>query len=187
MKLFSVSLFYYFLIMLAMLILSACAKKEIDALKQGDKFPLAVLLKLITDSNKPVDIRGKLLLINFWASWCTPCRKEMPDLQALSETLDKNKFLVIGISIDTDKNLMQEFLLQHKIHFSNYQDPDQQLASQQLAIQAYPETFIVSPTGIIIKRITGKQAWNSKTMHSLIRSFYQEKKSNTLTTGLHKN
>lgn len=193
MKSGNTSIFYSLLILFSMLAtMSACEKNKTDKPELTNKFPLPALLKLINNSNNPVDIRENFLLINFWASWCTPCRKEMSDLQALSETLDKNKFIVIGVSIDADKNLMQEFLLQQNIRFHNFQDPDQQLASQKLAIQTYPETFIVSPNGIIIKRITGEQAWNSPAMHLLMESIYRKNKANTsatslLKTGLQKN
>ncbi len=161
---------YFFL--LFVLILSACNKTEFIA---GKAFPMATLQQLITEYNQPLDINNKYLLINFWATWCSPCRKEMPALQQLSNELDKNKFLVLGISIDEDKNLMQEFLLQHKIYFNNLHDPKQVLATQQLNIQGYPETFIVSPDGIIIKRITGEQNWNSEKKRAMMKSFYQTK------------
>ena len=116
---------------------------------------------------------GKHRIINFWATWCAPCRKEMPDLQKLSEALDQSQFAVIGISVDDDANLVKEFLLRHKIRFINFQDEKLKIASQLLNIQVFPETFIVSPTGTIIKRITGEQTWDENIFKNLLENTHQ--------------
>ncbi|VAX01444.1 Thiol:disulfide oxidoreductase related to ResA [hydrothermal vent metagenome] len=161
------------LLLLSVFILNACNRNEFIA---GKAFPMSTLQQLMTQNNKTIDIKAKFLLINFWATWCIPCRKEMPDLQNLSEQLDKNKFIIIGISVDEDKNLMQEFLLQHKIYFSNLNDPKQILAMKKLNIQAYPETFVISPDGIIIKRLTGYHRWSSNKQITILKSLYLNKK-----------
>lgn len=163
--------------LLVVFFLSACEKNTVDELKQGDVFPLSALVKLATNTSKPPSFTAKTLVINIWASWCTPCRKEMPELQRLSDALDKDKFIVIGVSVDDDKNLMQEFLLQHHISFVNYHDADQYLSRDMLAVSIYPETFIISPQGIIIRRIVGEQPWNSKAMHSMLESIHEGKDS----------
>ncbi len=154
------------LLSLITLLTSACDKTQYKA---GDVFPIETLQQLITTSNKPVDIKGKILIINFWATWCHPCREEMPSLQKLSDSLDKAQFQVIAISIDDDENLMQEFLIQNAITFNNYHDPKKILTQQQLNIQAYPETIIVAPDGIIIKRVSGEQSWNKQYLKTLLQ------------------
>ena len=134
----------------------------------GESFPLPALAKIQRLGDQETGLNDKILLINFWATWCTPWRKEMPDLQKLSETLDREKFAVIGISVDEDSNLVREFLLEYGIRFANYRDGEQLLASQMLGIRAFPETFIVGPDGSILKRLSGERAWNESTFKALL-------------------
>jgi len=136
----------------------------------GDPFPLEKLKALVRNGDKPPSFENKTLVINFWASWCTPCRKEMPELQRLSNSLDPEKFLVIAVSVDDDKNMMQEFLFQQQIDLLNYHDSGQYMSRNIFNIKAYPETFIISPKGLIVRRITGEQLWNSPSMHSWLES-----------------
>jgi thiol-disulfide isomerase/thioredoxin len=103
--------------------------------------------------------RGKVLILNFWATWCTPCRVEMPDLEALSQRLDKSRYEVVGVTVDQDLNLAREFLLQQGVTFDQYADMGMSLAADLLKISGYPETLIISPEGRLIKRISGLQPW----------------------------
>ena len=153
--------------------LPGCTDKKQNNANIGEVFPLLVLNQLKSINGTNTDFSNKTLLINFWATWCTPCRKEMPDLQKLSETLDQSQFAVIGISVDTDTNLVKEFLIQHRIRFANYQDDNFQIATQLLGIEAFPETFVVSPTGTILKRISGEQFWDENFFKSLLGSTLQ--------------
>jgi thiol-disulfide isomerase/thioredoxin len=134
--------------------LAACSDADAPAPGAGAKFPLAALGQAKRISKGEIDLDGKTLLINFWATWCEPCRSEMPVLQQLSDSLDPERFAVIGVSVDEDSNLVREFMLQYKIRFHNFQDDNFQLASDLLGIQSYPQTFIVSPQGVITRRIS---------------------------------
>lgn len=126
----------------------------------GDVFPLPAIERIEwLDGHQP-GFGDKTLLINFWATWCAPCRREMPDLQKLSETLDREKYAVIGISVDEDRNLAEEFLLDNRIRFANYWDHGQLISSELLGIEAFPATYIVAPDGSILDRINGEQTWN---------------------------
>jgi len=129
-------------------------------------------------------IAEKTLVVNFWASWCPPCRKEMPALQGLDDAMDRQHFRVIGVSVDEDKNLMREFLIQHQIHFDNFHDADRHLAFELLGIRNYPETFIISPEGLIVMRIVGEQLWNSEMVHNLLQSIHKGEKPQLKCWGL---
>lgn len=160
---------------LTIVLLSACDERGNGKLGVGDLFPLDSLAELALQSDRNLDLKAKTLVVNFWATWCTPCRKEMPELQRLSDSMDKSRFSVIGVSVDEDKNLVREFLLQQEIHFANYLDTEQRLAKDLLDIRAFPETFIISPGGIIIRRIVGEQLWDSKAVHVLLESIHHGK------------
>lgn len=132
------------------------------------QFPGATLLNFDGSRQSIKDYHGKVAVINFWASWCAPCRREMPDLQRLGELLDPEQFVVLGVSVDEDRFLAEEFLLQHDINFTNYHDKERVVAQQELGINAYPETFLVNAQGKIVRQITGEQRWDSPTMISLL-------------------
>ena len=133
--------------------LSGCSDQAPDTATGGQAFPLQSIESLPLLGAAAPQLEDKTLLINFWATWCAPCREEMPSLQRLSERLDPDRFAVIGVSVDEDANLVREFLLQYQIEFPNYLDADKKLASDRLGLLSYPQTFIVSPDGVITQRI----------------------------------
>ena len=97
-------------------------------------------------------------IINFWATWCAPCREEMPDLQQLSEQLDPAVFEVVGVTVDRDLNLVREFMLKNKVRFRQLSDASMQLATDA-KVNAFPETFLVSADGKVLRRLVGIQPW----------------------------
>ena len=132
--------------------LAACEQTR-ETIAEGDTFPLKPLATLPLLGGTMPDLSGKTLLINFWATWCEPCREEMPYLQQLSERLDPARYAVLGVSVDEDANLVREFLLQYRIAFANLQDAAGDLATSRLGLDTYPQTFVVTPQGIIERRI----------------------------------
>jgi len=150
--------------------LAGCSDNNVKLLGVGQPFPLSALKQLENVHGEKVDFSNKTLLINFWATWCTPCRSEMPDLQRLIDSLDPDRFAVIGISVDDDINLVREFLLQHQIRFPIFQDTESRLAVDLLGIEAFPDTFIVSPQGTITKRISGIIRWDQNNIESVFES-----------------
>lgn len=117
-------------------------------------------------------LHGKVTVLNVWATWCPPCRYEMPSLEALSKSLDKERFQVIGITVDADKFLAKEFLAQTGVTFRNFID-DNQLADA-LHIQVYPTTLIILPNGQISEYVLGDRAWNGDEMRQKILQLANE-------------
>lgn len=155
--------------------LAACEPAPAPATQpigEGKAFP-ATLLALLSDSgDSGRALQGKMLILNLWATWCPPCRQEMPDLERLSKTLDPARFAVVGLSVDTDTLLASEFLLQNGITFANYFDPAGKV-SRSHGVQAYPQTFVIAPNRMLMKQIQGYQAWNAPAMHELLEGLYQ--------------
>jgi len=106
---------------------------------------------------------GQWLFVNVWATWCEPCRKELPWLQTLAGQFEKSSFSVQLISIDTDLNLVKEFLLQYHIDLpvdlSSREDVERLLNNA-----GYPVSYLINPKGKIIKVYTGVKAWHSAEM-----------------------
>ena len=155
--------------------LSGCNRPAADAgttLVPGDVFP-APVLDHVAGGNDPLGpFFGKLLVLNIWATWCPPCRSEMPGLDRLSKTLDPKRFAVVGLSVDTDTLLASEFLLQHGITFTNVFDPGGKIV-RPLGLKVYPETFIIAPDRSLLRRITGQQEWDSPKMIQMLEGLYQ--------------
>ncbi|QDZ27725.1 TlpA disulfide reductase family protein [Noviherbaspirillum sp. UKPF54] len=151
------------LLLASTVLLSACGSKEAGVatvLAEGSAFPEIVLNFSEGKTVSTQSFRGKVLVLNFWATWCPPCRKEMPGLEALSRSLDPARFAVVGVSADEDAFLAEEFLRQNQITFANFFDRGGKIA-KQLGMQVYPETFLIGADGILLQRVPGLQDWNS--------------------------
>ncbi|MCS6965653.1 MAG: TlpA family protein disulfide reductase [Candidatus Kapabacteria bacterium] len=101
--------------------------------------------------------RNRVVLLNFWATWCGPCRREIPDLIELHRELPTEKFLLIGISLDQGANAQEKvrgFLEARNVPYLNVLG-DVRLADAYGSIMAIPTTFIIDPNGRIVERIVG--------------------------------
>lgn len=106
-------------------------------------------------------------IVNFWATWCGPCREEMPDLQALAEALDaagqggvaSERIEVVGVTVDRDLNLAREFLLQYDVGFRQLSDPGMQLLNPHIKVDAYPTTLLLDAEGRVLRRSLGVRPW----------------------------
>jgi thiol-disulfide isomerase/thioredoxin len=169
-------------VMLSLLMgVSACNKPESvpPQLVEGKAFPSFMLNYVLGENAGKPAFQGKVLVLNVWATWCPPCRKEMPSLQRLSQTLDPKRFAVIGLSTDQDALLATEFLQQGGITFSNFFDPNGKM-SKQLGLKVYPETFLIAPDGTLARRVTGLQDWSSPEMLVLLEDIYRTKRGSNV-------
>ena len=117
------------------------------------------------------DFRGKILLVNFWATWCAPCRKEMPSLDALKADLGGADFDVLPISLDhSGAGTVRQFLASVKAtHVGVYVDPTGRLGRSMDAF-GLPMTVLISRQGREIGHLIGPADWNSKAAEKLIRT-----------------
>jgi peroxiredoxin len=102
--------------------------------------------------------RGRVVLVNFWATWCPPCVEESPSLQKFTEQMRSQGVEVIGISVDQDTVALQKFIDQFHLTFTVGRDPDQTLAHRYGTFK-YPETYIVDRDGRVAEKITGAIDW----------------------------
>jgi len=96
------------------------------------------------------DYRGKLVFINFWASWCAPCASEMPDLEILNKAFKNRKFQMLTFSVDVNPNDAEKFYKEHKLSMPWFPDPGRRVADRY-KVSVYPETFLIDGNGHIIK------------------------------------
>jgi thiol-disulfide isomerase/thioredoxin len=120
------------------------------------------------------DWRGKVVLLNLWATWCLPCRKEMPSLDRLQKELGSDKFEVVAVSVDR-KGLeaSRKFLDETKVErLALYADATARLSSELRAV-GLPATLLVDTQGREIGRLLGPAEWDSEDAKRLIRSVLQ--------------
>ena len=94
------------------------------------------------------DLKGKVVMLNFWATWCPPCRKEMPDLIALYTQFSSQGFVILGIS-DDEPDKVRQFVQQHAVTYPVLLDPGSKV-NKLLHIQGIPKTFVYDRQGKIV-------------------------------------
>jgi thiol-disulfide isomerase/thioredoxin len=92
--------------------------------------------------------RGKVLLVDFWASWCSPCKKSFPALESLHQRYKAQGLVVIGVSVDEDAAAMARFLAQRQVSFPAVRDQGQKFV-KAVGISAMPTSLIVDRSGTI--------------------------------------
>lgn len=99
---------------------------------------------------------GRLLLVNFWATWCAPCREEIPDLKALHSDLEEDGLTVIGVALDRKgREVVDPFVDQHEINYPIVVDAEGTAEAELGPIPGLPTTILVAPDGQITKRVVG--------------------------------
>jgi thiol-disulfide isomerase/thioredoxin len=93
-------------------------------------------------------LRGKVVLVNFWATWCPPCRKEMPDLQALQKKFDKQGLVILGIT-DEEQQKVKDFLSAQPYEYAILFDPNHD-AAKQFGIEGIPKSYVYDRNGKLV-------------------------------------
>ncbi len=124
------------------------------------------------------DFRGKLVLLNVWATWCGPCRQEMPSLDRLEAKLAGEGLVVLPISIDQGGGpVVAMYYYQEGIeHLGIYLDPGHDL-QDRLKVSALPTSFIIDREGRLVGTLLGSTQWDSPEAFALIRYYLKEPKA----------
>ncbi len=140
--------------------------------------------KVSTLEDKPrdktlADYRGNVLMINIWATWCAPCRVEMPSIEQLHRAYGARGLKILAVSVDdpgTDEQI-RSFVRQYGLTFEILHDTAGQVGkvSRDYQTSGYPETVIVGRDGIIRKKLLGAHDWNSAENRALIERLLAEK------------
>jgi len=132
----------------------------------------ATLLGFSGNSKKFSDYRGKPLIINVWASWCSPCRAEMGSLDRLARRYGGKQFNVIGISTDDYGSAAAAFIKQSKISFVNYLD-SKVFLENMLGADTIPLTVLVDANGRVLEKVRGVYEWDSpETIEAIGKTFH---------------
>jgi len=127
--------------------------------KPAQDFPFAVSGK----AERLSDLKGKVVVLNFWATWCPPCVEETPALNRLQKYIDSRNGMVLGVSVDEDGAAYDKFLKDQAVVFPTYRDSTKKSAGDY-GTSMYPETYVIDRHGKIARKFVGAQQWDSPEM-----------------------
>jgi cytochrome c biogenesis protein CcmG, thiol:disulfide interchange protein DsbE len=132
--------------------------------KTAEDFPLEI-------AGKPAhlsDYKGKVVVLNFWATWCPPCVEETPALNRLQKYIEARDGVILGVAADEDPAAYERFLRDQGVIFPTYRDPATKENHSPIALEygtsMYPETYVIDRHGKIARKFIGLQQWDSPDM-----------------------
>ncbi len=161
-----------FLIALSAFSSAQQAGKGLTKLSEISPAPDFLLTDLDGNQHRLSDYRGQVLIINFWATWCPPCRDEMPSMQRAWEQLEKEDILMLGINVGEDEDIIFQFTANYPVEFPLLMDRDSKTIDQW-PVNGLPTTFVVDPKGEIVYRAIGGREWDDLKLLDLVRALKQ--------------
>ncbi len=150
-----------------------CPVAKASALDEAQVQPLApgfTLPNMKGDSVSLADYRGKVVVLNFWASWCPPCRAEMPSMEQLYKKMKGNDFELLAVNVEKNgRPAVTDFIKKIPVSFPVLLD-DTQHVSGLYQVSGLPQTVIINKQGEIVQQFTGGRDWNSPEIREYITS-----------------
>ncbi|HTP85922.1 MAG TPA: TlpA disulfide reductase family protein [Bryobacteraceae bacterium] len=143
------------LIALALVIYSTTRDRITDV---GDTAPS---FSITTDQGHritPADFGGRVLVLNFWATWCAPCVQEVPSLSEFQKRMAGSGVVVVGLSVDKNPNLYSQFLKRFNPAFQTARDPAESIPNSY-GTYRYPETYVIDRSGKVVQKVIGSRNW----------------------------
>lgn len=116
----------------------------------------------------PEDFGGKVLVLNFWATWCAPCVREIPTLNELQRQFRDQGVVVVAVSVDKNENKYKNFLNRFRVSFDTARDPSADISASYGTFQ-YPETYIIKD-GKVVRKLIAEQNWVSDDSIQFVKS-----------------
>jgi len=145
-------------------------RERIEPVEVGHPAPAFSVFDLEGNRRTLADYQGQVVLLNIWATWCGPCKAEMPSIQRLSEIIDDQDFQVLAVSVDVAPadddpsnpldGKLGAFADSMGLTFPILHDPSGEI-SDIFRTTGVPETFVLDRTGVILRKITGPTEWDA--------------------------
>ena len=167
---------FFFKSAVAVLILfftsAALAEQSLTKLTDPKLAPNFTLLDMDGVSHQLSDYKGKTVIINFWATWCPPCREEMPSMERAWNKIKDQNIVMFAINVGEDEDTIFTFLGDYPVSFTILLDTSGTMIDQW-PVQGLPTTFVISPNGKLVYRAIGGREWDDEELLDLIRSLKQ--------------
>jgi thiol-disulfide isomerase/thioredoxin len=116
--------------------------------------------------------KGKVVFLNFWATWCGPCRSEMPSMEAVYQNLKDKGLEILAVNLGDSKSKVSAFMKENKLSFPAVLD-EKSTTGSYYNVQAIPTTYIIDKRGLIVARIVGSINWNTPKIISALETVLQ--------------
>jgi peroxiredoxin len=137
--------------------------------RAGDKAPDFTVRADNGLTVSPRSFGGKVLVLNFWATWCPPCVEETPSLVAFADAYRGKGVVVLGVSVDKSQKNYENFIRRFRVTFLTSRDPEAKI-SDLFGTYIYPETYVIDRNGKVVQKIVGKTDWSDPNMARFIES-----------------
>jgi peroxiredoxin len=134
-----------------------------DPMRPGILAPEFHLQDLDGRSHYLSDFKGRVLIANFWASWCAPCREELPSMNRAWSTLKHEAVVMLAINVGEERQAVEAFVEDYPIDFRVLLDSDGEIG-RRWGVRGLPTTFIIDPRGEIVYRVVGERNWDDLTL-----------------------
>jgi len=157
------------LLVSCMLLLPSVALPQALTPWTGGATPLLALSALDGRVHRLADYRGRVVLVNFWATWCGPCRAEMPGIERLRRSLEDEPFAVLAVNVGEDGDAIRAFADRVTMGFPLLLDREAQTA-RSWGARVLPMTFVIGPQGRIRYRAVGERDWTDAQIRAALRA-----------------
>lgn len=160
----------FFLLLLTALSASAQRPgKGLTSLPDQPAAPDFALEDIDGVSHRLADYRGHVVIVNFWATWCPPCREEMPSMQRAWQQLEGDGIVLLAVDVGEDEDTVFQFTANYPVEFPLLLDRDSAVVSAW-PVRGLPTTFIVDPEGRLVLRAIGGRAWDDPELLTQVRA-----------------
>ena len=118
-------------------------------------------------------LRGKVVFLNFWATWCAPCRLEMPEMEHLFQAFRSRPFTMLAVAMQQNRDQVAPFFKELDLHYIALLDVEGD-ASAIYGVRGLPTTLLIDCTGHLIGKVTGPRPWNNEAVHRLLSALLQD-------------
>jgi peroxiredoxin len=120
------------------------------------------------------DYRGKVVVLNFWATWCPPCRYEMPSMERARKKLLQDKVVILAVNVGENEDTIFEFTGNYPVEFPLLMDQSGNII-KQYPVVGLPTTYIINPQGIVTHRAVGSREWDDNQLLDQLRHMSNNK------------
>jgi len=161
------------ILLMGLATMAAAEQQGLTALPDRPEAPDFTLPDVDGDSHRLSDYRGKVVIVNFWATWCPPCRKEMPSMQRAWERTKDEGILMLAVDVGEDEDTVFAFQGQTPVDFPLLLDQDSAVTTAW-PVRGLPTTFVVDTQGRLAYRAVGGREWDDPALLSTVRDLLKE-------------